>query len=368
MPPSDRLDTLDEDFLPPSWQFHDELPDDDQPALTFWPVAERPRPDRLPIPLARAQDAIARLEAGIDAASEDIATGLRARVSLHEASGYLGHHHTTVHPRDLALHEAGLTGSYAAASILGTLANELPWSFAAGLEQDSAPNDWPRERLVDRALHYARLWRQLATQQGAHRPDRWGAALKQLGAGGLDDDALADWADRLPNRTLAPGLLAAAEVAANGVPDQGRRDRLDMPSSYVAACLWRLHGFGHGIALPFWSAPLSRIDALAQKAGSDFQLAYLDCITEAALRARRELGVLLHVERKAAVLKTGGRSHLAGAVAFALREPVVTARGLGEGIGVSTRSALDLLKRLVDEGLVREATGRTAWRAFVVDG
>ena len=364
MPPSDHIDDLNEDFLPPSWQFLDEPADDDQPALTFWPVAERPRPDPLLIPLARAQDAIARLEAGVEAASEDIATGLRARVSLHEASGFLGHHHTTVHPRDLALHEAGLTGSYAAAAILGTLANELPWTFADGQTRDATPNDW----IVDQALHYARLWRQLATQAGAHRPDRWPAALALLGARGPTDDDLADWVEHMPNRTETPGLLAAAEVAALGVPEHGRRDRLDLASTHVAACLWRLHGFGHSIALPFWSAPLSRIDALAQKGGAEFQLAYLDCIAEAALRGRRELGMLCNVERKAATLKAGGRSHLADAVAFALRAPVVTARGLGEGIGVSTRSALDLLKRLVDEGLLREATGRSAWRAFVVEG
>ena len=79
-------------------------------------------------------------------------------------------------------------------------------------------------------------------------------------------------------------------------------------------------------------------------------------------------GIRVIGNQAAATLKAGGRSHLADAVAFALREPVVTARGLGEGIGVSTRSALDLLKRLVEEGLLREATGRTAWRAFVVEG
>ena len=352
-------DLLEEDFLPPSWQFQD-----DQPAPNFWPVDARCRPDPLPIPLARAQDAIARLEAGVEAASDDVATGLRARVSLHEASGYLGHRQTTVHPRDLALHEAGLTGSYAAASILGTLANELPWTFSDGQARDDAPNDW----IVDQALHYARLWRQLATQAGAHRPERWPAALARLGARDLTEDALTDWAERLPNRTTVPGLMAAAEVAANGVPNHGRQDRLDLASAHVAACLWRLHGFGHAIALPFWSAPLSRIDALAQKGGADFQLAYLDCIAEAALRARRELTVLQNIERQATALKAGNRSHLAEAVAFALREPVVTARGLGEGIGISTRSALDLLKRLVDEGLLREATGRIAWRAFVVEG
>ena len=155
--PPNPLDDVDEDFLPPSWQFQDE----DQPALTFWPVAERRRADPVLIPLARAQDAIARLEAGVEAASPDVAAGLRAR---------------------------------------------------------------------------------------------------------------------------------------------------------------------------------------------------------------RALTALQTVERKAADLKTGGRSHLADAVGFALREPVVTARGLGEGIGVSTRSALDLAKRLVDEGLLREATGRLAWRAFVIEG
>ena len=364
MPPSDQLDALNEDFLPPSWQFHDEPAEEDRPVLTFWPVAARPRLDPMFIPLARAQDAVARLEASIEAASPDIATGLRARVSLHEASGFLGHLQTTVHPRDLALHEAGLTGSYAAASILGTLANELPWSSAAGLEHDAAPKDW----IVDQALHYARMWRHLATQPSAHRLDRWASALALLGAGGMEEEALENWAGDLPNRTQAPGLLAAAEVAACGLPGRGRKDRLDPASAYIAACLWRLHGFGRGIALPFWSAPLSRIDALALKAGTEFQLGYLDCVTEAALRARRELGVLVGVERKAAALKAGGRSHLADAVAFALREPVVTARGLGKGIGVSTRSALDLLKRLADEGLLREATGRTAWRAFVVEG
>jgi hypothetical protein len=360
VPPSDLLE---EDFLPPSWQFP-EAQGDNLAGIGFWPVAERRRPDPLLIPLARAQDAVARLEAGVEAASADVAAGLRARVSLHEASGFLGHRQTTVHPRDLALHEAGLTGSYAAASILGTLANELPWTFADGQTLEGAPRDW----IVDQALHFARLWRGLATQAGAHRPERWAAALARLGARGIPEEALAEWAGALPSMRELPGLVVAATVAAAGLPGFGRGEHLGLAETYVAACLWRSFGFGHVIALPFWSAPLSRIDALAQKGGVEFQIGYLDCVAEAALRARRELAVLLSVERRAAGLKAGGRSHLADAVAFALREPVVTARGLGEGIGVSTRSALDLAKRLVDEGLLREATGRTAWRAFVVEG
>lgn len=360
MPRPNDLEGPEEDFLPPSWQFQGEAPEPEQPELGFWPVAERRRLDPLLMPLARTQDALARLETGVEGASPEVASGLRARVSLHEASGYLGHRHTTVHPRDLALHEAGLTGSYAAASVLGTLANELPWSFANGMDQSAAPKDWA----VDQALHYARLWR----HRGAHRPDRWHSVLTRFGVRDLTEDTLTEWAERLPNRTEVPGLLAAADVMARGMPNQGRRDHLDLASAYVAVSLWRLHGFGRAIALPFWSAPLSRIDALAQKTQTEFQLAYLECVAEAALRARRELGVLQAAERKAAALKAGGRSHLADATAFALREPVVTARGLADGIGVSTRSALDLLKRLMDEGLVREATGRSAWRAFVIEG
>ena len=360
-------DDPDEDFLPPSWQFQDEPAEEDQPELAFWPVAERRRPDPLLIPLARAQDAVARLEASVERASPDLATGLRARVALHEASGYLGHWHTTVHPRDLALHDAGLTGSYAAASILGTLANELPWSFAEGAARDVAPKDW----LADQALRYARLWQQLpaaGSRQAIRRPDEWRSCLALLGAGALSEEAVESWVAALPSRTEVPGLLAAADTVSRGLPEHGRRDHLDLPSTYVAACVWHLHGFGQSIALPFWSAPLSRIDALSQKAGADFQIGYLDCVTEAALRARRGLSALRSVECRFSALKFGGRSHLADAAAFALREPVVTARSLGEGIGLSTRSALDLLKRLADENLVREATGRLAWRAFVMEG
>ena len=65
-----------------------------------------------------------------------------------------------------------------------------------------------------------------------------------------------------------------------------RGDRLALGPSYVAAALWRRHGYGRGCALPFWAAPVSRIDALARQGGGEFELGYLDCVAEAAKTRR----------------------------------------------------------------------------------
>ena len=47
-----------------------------------------------------------------------------------------------------------------------------------------------------------------------------------------------------------------------------------------------------------------------------------------------------------------------------LRTPVVTARGLAEDLSITPQAALRLLRQLTATGVVQEATGRTAWRAF----
>src|SRR5436305_15064431 len=86
------------------------------------------------IPLARAQDAVARLAASVAAAPEDVAAGLRARLALFEAAGYLAHHGAAVHPHDLALRAANLTGSYIAAAITGRLEEAAPWTTEGGGE------------------------------------------------------------------------------------------------------------------------------------------------------------------------------------------------------------------------------------------
>ena len=51
---------------------------------------------------------------------------------------------------------------------------------------------------------------------------------------------------------------------------------------------------------------------------------------------------------------------------MALSEPLITGRLLANRLDVSTRAGLDLADRLVEAGVVRELTGRSAWRAFAL--
>src|SRR5262249_13152922 len=105
------------------------------------------------VPLADAQDAVARLEASVAAASPAVIEGLRARISYRKAAGWLAHTHTWFHPRDLALRDAGLTGSYAVAALAGRLGAALPAMTARGSQPDVVPSD----QVVSAALRLARL-------------------------------------------------------------------------------------------------------------------------------------------------------------------------------------------------------------------
>ena len=60
------------------------------------------------------------------------------------------------------------------------------------------------------------------------------------------------------------------------------------------------------------------------------------------------------------------RSRLPAAVEAALRLPVLTLGMLAAHAGVSTRVGLALVDRLVKGGVLREATGRGAWRAYAL--
>src|SRR5690349_23345458 len=100
---------------------------------------------------------MARLEAKIEAASEAVAEGVRARMAYLEAAGWLRHAHVWIHPRDLALRDSSLTGSYAAAAHIDQLQGEIPATAAV-------ESDWaipPSDLLVNQALRLARLWRRV---------------------------------------------------------------------------------------------------------------------------------------------------------------------------------------------------------------
>src|SRR4051794_36450747 len=124
----------------PVWEIEDAL----EPPGT--PRARKPAPETdfhhpLLEPLARAQEAVARLETGIALASPAVAEGLRARLSYREAAGWLSYAHVWIHPHDLALRDRGLTSSYGVAFDAGRLHAELPSTTATESGLESAPSD-----------------------------------------------------------------------------------------------------------------------------------------------------------------------------------------------------------------------------------
>lgn len=289
------------------------------------------------ISLLAAQDALARLEAVVAIASAPVRDGLLARLAYREAAGWLAYYGNWVHPFDLALRDAGLTGSYAAADLGTRLPSVLPVTLRA--DGAGVPAE---DRDVAAALRHARLWRQLADLRG------WSP-------GDLPDVSGLDG---------LPALLAAARV----VCDATLQERLTAAAVRAAAWIWRERGGTGWPGLVFWSAPVQRLHRLALMPQAGLLAGFLGAVAEAALLARREFSRLQAAEVQASVIATTARSRLPAVVAVALRRPVLTARMLADELGISHRAALDAVYKLVEAGVLREATGRTAWRGFVIAG
>src|SRR5689334_2950996 len=93
---------------------------------------------------------------------------------------------------------------------------------------------------------------------------------------------------------------------------------------------------------------------------------FLDCVEAAARIGLEELDRLQKAEAKASELRRTARSRLSDAVGVALRLPVVTRSELAGKLNVSGPAAQGLLRQMMEAGIVREATGRAAWRAFAL--
>jgi hypothetical protein len=321
-------------------------------------LEEEARP--LLLPLARAQDALARLEAAAAAASAAVREGLWARLSFREAAGWLAHQGHWIHPIDLALRDAGLTGSYAAARLGQRLPSVLPATTAAA----EAISEVPEDQEVALALTVARLWRRLAESRTFRPLDdttALAAVLAPLGERAAPEE-LARRLARLQPPTDLPPLIAAAGLARDW-PRECPSDRLGLPGVFLAACAWRAQG---SAALPFWSAPVQRLHRLALQPRRGWLRLFLETVAEAAMRTGQELAHLRGAEASADSLPRTARSHLPAAAALALRRPVITARLLAGTLGISHRAALGLTHQLGTAGVIREATGRSAWRAFTV--
>ena len=363
---SDRPgDDEEEDWFRPVWETEDEAALD--PPGRSWAQRHPAEPDydhALLTPLARAQDAVARLEARAEMASAAVAEGLLARMSYLEAAGWLRCVHIGIHPWDLSLRDNGITGSYAAAAVADRLQGELPSTVLQEGGIEAAPSDI----LVNDALRLARLWRRLAELRTWQPLDDAAAlreALKSLGCRTLDDAEIADWLGFIQALERGPVLIRAGRAARDWINRAGVEPH-NPAGFFVAACLWRAQTVPRPIPLPFWSAPELYHHRLSLRIGLDWMAQFLECVTAAALTGLRELARLLVAEEKRAGIRGTARSRLPDALDAMLRAPVVTADTLAELIRVTPRAALGLLGQMTAAGLVREVTGRASWRAYAL--
>lgn len=360
---SDGLEDEEENWFRPAWENEAALDPPGRPRARR-PAAEPDYGHPLLSPLARAQDAVARLEARAEMASAAVCEGLRARLSYLEAAGWLRCAHVWIHPQDLALRDSGITGSYAAAAVGDRLQGALPSTAA----QESGFEIPPSDILVNDALRLARLWRRIAELR-SWRPLADAGSLREtlrsLGCRTLDDAEIADWLATIRTLDRGPVLIRAGRAARDWL-NRASIEPHNPAGFLVAACLWREETAHRPIPLPFWSAPELYHHRLTLRIGLDWMAQFLECVTAAALTGLRELARLLEAEKKRVDIRATARSRLPDALDAVLRAPVVTADSLAKALRVTPRAALGLLQQLMAAGFMREATGRASWRAFVL--
>jgi hypothetical protein len=229
----------------------------------------------------------------------------------------------------------------------------------------------PSDQVIGTALRLAQLWRRLAefrtwtplkdttSVREALEPLAWGDSLR--------DEDIDDWLGGLHRRAQVPVLIRAGRAARDWMNRHTESaDPLTIDGLFLAACVWREKGYGRDIALPFWSAPTAHHHRLTLRFGVDWMAGFLECVARAAQIGLEELNRLRRAETMIADLGGTARSRLRDAAERVIRAPIITARSLADGLNVSPQAALGLLRQLLAAGIVKEATGRAAWRAFVV--
>ena len=245
------------------------------------PVAEPDYDHPLLTPLARAQDAVARLRSKTELASSVVAEGLRSRMSYLEAAGWLKHAYFWIHPWDLVLRDHGAVTSYRSAFDGERLGTVLPATMARVSDfEDIAPSGVIKLDLVaNRALDLARMWRRLAELQ-TWRPladvEAVRKTLKSLGYGHAEQDVIEDWLAGVYGHQQGPDLIRAGRAAVGWMCQPGIRDR-DPDGAFLGICLWCDKNRTALIPLPFWSAPEPHHYRLGLKTGIGWMVEFLEC-------------------------------------------------------------------------------------------
>ena len=154
-----------------------------------------------------------------------------------------------------------------------------------------------------------------------------------------------------------------------GVDERPGAEPLSPDGVFLAACLWREKGVAAAgqAAYPSGRRARQRHHRLTLRVGLEWMAGFLDCVAEAARTAAGELDRLQRAEGKGQAPRPAWCSKLPAALEAILRAPIVTARRLAGEPGCDpargSRPAAAVQRM---PGIVREATGRGSWRAFVL--
>jgi hypothetical protein len=362
--------TLSEDdpFLKPVWE-----DEEDNQKIVLKPKPKLGEAMNRPVHtisrLIQAHDAIAKLEARLGDGSPDIVAGCLSRMALLEATGFIAHYGSAIHHRDLALRDSGLTGSYLAALASGRIRQELRWTGGDFFTESELPDD----QYVAFGLSYAKQWRRLSEfswSKNMLSPTDLIDQLRNIEIGVPDPDVFIDWFYGLPTQHDLPGLLLPAHIVAYGLPGRQREDKIDVAATYVAATLWRNTVYGKFCPLPVWAAPTNLMQKMGSQGGMEFERSFLECVTESALSGLREFERLKIAKEKldkiSKELIKKDKSNVYEAGLMAIREPIVTSAAISQKLNLSAPTTDKIIERLEEYGLLKELTGRKAWRAYAI--
>jgi hypothetical protein len=241
----------------------------------------------------------------------------------------------------------------------------LPATSALGHEFEEAPSDI----VVNRALRLAGRWRRLA-ETHSWKPLADAAsmhdALDGIAGAPLQDADCEEWLAESFHHEHETALIGAGRGAREWMNRGPAIEALTVDGLFLAACLWRQAGFGRTIALPFWLAPETHLNRLALRVGIEWMAGFLDCVAHAARAMRADLHRLQESAEKGRDLSFTARSKMPAAIDVLVREPATTAASLAHRLKITPQASLGLLRQAAEAGLVHEATGRAAWRVYVL--
>ena len=327
------------------------------------PLHQNPVPDIDPADLAlltAVTAAVARLDERLAQAPAAVAQGWRARMLIEEAAASARLNGDHADATDLLLFEADALDGIPSAVLSRAL---LILQMLRAIARRS-----PRQLFTPRRLiAFGRL--RLSGPEGDPAPlpawlaERLGPPeeiARSLGRA-LDPRRIAAW-------QAAPALMAAADLVA-GWHDSGAADRIGAAPGRALAAVWLIRaGLTTGLTV-MPSVGFTRHAATYRpEGGPAWTRAFLEAVMRMAGRGLELQAGLAGCHGRLMAAAAGRRqnSRMPAVAELLVAEPAVHGRQVAERLGMTGNGARLALDALHGRGLIREISGRDAFRVFAV--